>query len=662
MVLCDIMNERERWQEETFERIKRRLVSYSDDPQFQNAGNHPIVTVYSEPQIGKTTLILTMLGLKENRFQEVYDTLRGGVQKGNSSTATATIYRKSENNNYGFSQTSIEDVDSFDQNIEYCEEKDVRQKIKEIRERVEKNQADEGVIQHIYIPADCFEDEEDIETFSIIDMPGVGSRNGKENPHVKKLVSKYIPIASVCIMAYNAMQFASMGSEILPEHVNWKMRDDKFIIITTKSYIAATTKSYFKQDRSQRTEDFYDHITRETDHLFKNGKFLSENSKMAIYPLDMGESFNNLCKSELENKQDVDEVIQVRKRLIQELRKSISSHKGNKLQSAINELKESVSQYGKKEEEDITKQINQVKDEIEGNEKVIEKKEKYLPSLEEDEGCNADDPGVDELQDKIKRIEISGLKTECEIFWEEIGGNSTTKSYVKIKRKDVEAQKKTLITNLNEIAVNQVNMITKIIRELEENEELRKYDFEDRIKNKREDLLCEIQTEVEAIFKQSIFKEIFGGKLKVNVSQVEYMAERLERDLQINWKMFKDDLSKAIGKIRQQKEEDIRGHGDLVKKVKRKKESLEKENKQKKIQKEQLEEKLEELRSIRKTNTKTVEMYKETARKTFQEYRDEIINKINNPQVNADEKMSYLIFLGILDKDYSMIIGGIGDE
>ena len=54
-----------------------------------------LIGVYGPTQVGKTTLILKLLGIKENRIIELSSALRGKRQMGNSATVTTSIYQRS---------------------------------------------------------------------------------------------------------------------------------------------------------------------------------------------------------------------------------------------------------------------------------------------------------------------------------------------------------------------------------------------------------------------------------------------------------------------------------------------------------------------------------------------------------------------------------------
>lgn len=85
--------DKEYWQRNTFERIKNDLLSVKGNRFVQYGGSKEkyLVMVYGKSQVGKSTMILSMIGIDDRFFQEVYDTLRAGIPRGNSSTSTAII-------------------------------------------------------------------------------------------------------------------------------------------------------------------------------------------------------------------------------------------------------------------------------------------------------------------------------------------------------------------------------------------------------------------------------------------------------------------------------------------------------------------------------------------------------------------------------------------
>lgn len=213
---------KEDWQRKTFEMIKNDLISAKDNRfiRYDNSEENHLVMIYGKSQVGKTTLILNMIGLKSEHFSEVYETLRAGVPRGNSSTSTAIIYAKSINEQYGCALTSINSLSSKD--TCFFDKMGMVSHLEKIRQQVESNKVAPDSILFIYIPKNYFIQDSMSNSISIMDMPGIESRNHKEDIHVQNLMTKYIPISSVCIIACRSNDIQSLETLVLPNHLEWK--------------------------------------------------------------------------------------------------------------------------------------------------------------------------------------------------------------------------------------------------------------------------------------------------------------------------------------------------------------------------------------------------------------------------------------------------------
>ena len=119
--------------------------------------------------------------------------------------------------------------------VEDCTSDGMRQKIQSIRSDVEKNSFSNKAILHIFIPKNYFSSSEKENKISILDLPGIESRNIHEKAHVESLMTRYIPISSVCIIACLASDIQSLEKEEMPNGLDWKKLDTKFYKI--KNYL-----------------------------------------------------------------------------------------------------------------------------------------------------------------------------------------------------------------------------------------------------------------------------------------------------------------------------------------------------------------------------------------------------------------------------------------
>ena len=280
---------RDNWQREAFDQIKKSLISAKDNRfiQYDYSKENHLVMIYGKSQTGKTTLILNMIGINEEYFKEVYDTLRAGIPHGNSSTSTAIIYAKSNNHQYGFSLSKINSV--VDKEIEYCNSAEMISKLENMRKMVEANRANTEDILYIYIPCHYFTDDAIKYDISVMDMPGVESKNQKEKRHVENLMTRYMPISSVCIIVCQSNDIQSLESLELPISIDWKRMSHRFIIAITKAYTNGNTKNdYFEKEQAKRGQSFFEYVTLSYDNEIKN--ILGKNNQIEVFPIDVGES------------------------------------------------------------------------------------------------------------------------------------------------------------------------------------------------------------------------------------------------------------------------------------------------------------------------------------------------------------------------------------
>ena len=100
MTLEKYLDDRETWQNNTIEEIKKKVI-YKPKSLKNSRVGEKLVAIYGPPQIGKTTLILCLIGIAPEFQKKVYNDIRAGVPRGNSSTSTAIIYHQIDADLYG---------------------------------------------------------------------------------------------------------------------------------------------------------------------------------------------------------------------------------------------------------------------------------------------------------------------------------------------------------------------------------------------------------------------------------------------------------------------------------------------------------------------------------------------------------------------------------
>ncbi len=328
MNLQQLLNRRFYWSDETISKIKKDLIYGENVEIINNTKSEKIVTVYGYPQVGKTELILFLLGISEYYRKTVYDVLRADVPRGNSSTSTAIIYKRSGNNLFGlcFRQR----IYDFSDNIQYYDVTQFKEQLGNIRKNIEANGKVEGII-FIYIPSIYFKDNENMFNINILDLPGVESKNLREHQHVDSLMERFLSVSSAILIVCKANEIQSLEKLKLPNGEDWQLRPEKYIIITTYSYSMGSVRRCFKP--KEEGISFYDFIM---EHY--KGELKKFNVEIECFPVELGDSFQKLIK-QIDNKALSEQMENALAKTYQALIQSLKSKQGNNLIGIVQSLK-----------------------------------------------------------------------------------------------------------------------------------------------------------------------------------------------------------------------------------------------------------------------------------------------------------------------------------
>lgn len=368
MILDYLSQHKFDWQSKVLDQITSKLI-FADVERAQ-ATHHDdkLVVMYGKTQVGKTTTILTLIGIDDRYINEVGEILRSGRELGCSSTSTAILYRKSHGNRFGLSV--INTIHDHIKQIHYYERAEFEKQIQLVREEIEKN-ANRTFIIAISIPEKYFRKDVDESNLVVLDMPGDESNDRREQPHVKTLFKLYMSVSAVNILTVRANNIQSelqhLGKLSQDEFIdhNWNDLPSKYIVLATRAFSEESSKSYFKLSPEKRQGSFYDYICKATQNDFLSIDGFSD-SKIEVYPLDVGASFTGLIE-ELSEKDKI-EVMQTRDCIMKNLIASIRRRQTDSLDMVIKGLQEQIDALYKEIDVDL------------GNEKQkLQEKEKEIP-------------------------------------------------------------------------------------------------------------------------------------------------------------------------------------------------------------------------------------------------------------------------------------------
>lgn len=243
----------------------------------------PVLLVYGRTQVGKTELILRLLGLDLGRPEhaELKSALRGGRQLGQSASATATVYRRHDHPGFSLRADGVD--------YRGLSATELRDHVASIRQRVEAGEwSADGPPVEIGLPHDLDRNEGfHAASLTILDLPGVGSSTEAEKPHLERLLRRYLPLASVVILVYPSMQLSRLGDVEAPELEDWECDTLRFRVVLTRAISPADIQRGLRGPIPWSMDDLRRYYATE---LRKSVPTFPD--RLAVHPVEFGESWD----------------------------------------------------------------------------------------------------------------------------------------------------------------------------------------------------------------------------------------------------------------------------------------------------------------------------------------------------------------------------------
>ncbi len=656
-----ILDNRYSWQEQTVEYLKKNL---KNKPLYltglgtkKNA--QKLAVIYGFPQIGKTTLILNMMGIKQSCFTEVYDTLRAGVPKGNSSTSTAIIYRRSEKQQFGIGYRSFE---GLTENIQYFDKNTFIEELRKIRTQVE-NQTQRADVLHILLPAKYFSSSDSGADIDVLDTPGVDSRNYKEEAHLKKIMERFLLASDMIIIACNANEIQSLENKMnyLPE--NWYKFPAEYMIVTTHSYSQdSVLHSYFDIPKAERNINFYDFIKNKFNAELE--KVIGKEYPVEIFPIDTGESLQKLLKKC--TPADALELQNTSEQIIQELKNAVHLKKTNSLETIIQKLRESVKVYTEEQLVYFSQEEEEISLNLTNSEAQLEKKRNYAQQLQE------------QYHSLLKKYaEIETYRNFANTLPPKNISYTLPEHYLQISRYSRKGEsyfadprdKKAFLYEFSSVLFKYTEQYLELFKKLIQNtnsmkkltrDELKKYHdyyFELINNNLNFETLLYPQNKASKLAKEQrkagLYRphdrRVYRGELYSLISK--FISEY---KIQINNCIFYF-VQNAVGTELSKLDISLRQTNQIHKKTEQSLRSLEQSIHQQNNRLKEIIQKKETMRTQFQQDMNLLNDFILVAENSYLCHRTIYLKALNNPQTTPDEKIMYLLLLGIIERDYLKI-------
>jgi len=316
-----LYNNRFSWAERAYETFLSEL-----DPELSKAFKREkeiSIVLFGPTQVGKTTLLLTLMGVSPAHFDQVATVLRGEQKKGCSATAMPTYYEISPDDHWYISETTGMGLS----------DNDITASLSDLRSKVEGGHISNVDIEpyRIFIPQCYFNNiATDLRT-RVLDLPGVMSENAHERELVTKISEKYVPTADLVLLVAKAddMSFLHPENISISEVADWVFAPNRFRLIFTHTFSSASFRDQFSNNLNSK-DDVSSYFLEQLKTHIQNVDINDEQ----IYPLEYGLSYDGMKNSDGEYFEKVERITSG---LFDRLRNDItkSGTKENRIRSAL---------------------------------------------------------------------------------------------------------------------------------------------------------------------------------------------------------------------------------------------------------------------------------------------------------------------------------------
>lgn len=273
-----------------FEAYQRLLESLSSDVSSRMVSAHPeaYVVVFGRTQVGKTTLLLELMGVEGPSVDRVSSVLRGGRGKGLSATATVMEYGRSPDTSWAV-QMPNQPPQRFRDDV------DARAALGALREQMESQQLHLDGPVRLDIPCDCFVPVEDGHArVRMLDLPGDKVSNPVEQRHVELVAERYVAGADLILLVgkMDDLSFLKPGCLFLPGIEDWQIVPERFRIVTTYSFTAGSMQEAVRNGME------IEHIRIRLLEQIETFGRLSPDARRAdlLFPLEFGQSLEGAAR------------------------------------------------------------------------------------------------------------------------------------------------------------------------------------------------------------------------------------------------------------------------------------------------------------------------------------------------------------------------------
>lgn len=346
-----------------FHAYERLLETLSEDVQkkfglLEEEQREAYIVVFGKTQVGKTTLLLELMGIEGEQLSKISKLLRGGRANGQSATATVMEYCRSMDNRWGLAISSSMKW--------FSEDEEMERRLRDLRSRMEAGNLTSDSPCVVHIPQHFFapmqEGAKQWPHVRMLDLPGDNPANFAEQEHVEKMARKYLPFADLILLVGRAddLGFLQPNAIILPKIEDWQSMSSRFRVVITYAYSSQSIRDLLGDpslDAAQLRQHFIGQI--ETFSSLSNDARSGE----LYFPLEFGDSWRGVEENNPALYERMKPIIaQLREELLQTIADATSPL--GRLRGALN-MHASIRYIQSKKTEHLEQELKKINEEHE---------------------------------------------------------------------------------------------------------------------------------------------------------------------------------------------------------------------------------------------------------------------------------------------------------
>lgn len=246
------------------------------------------VVLYGPTGVGKTTLLLTLLGVAERHRSEVSRILQAGRTSGQSSTSVPIRYRWSPSADAWELAGAVE--------AERCSGEELMARLRRLRDATGDRRGTPDLQPvTVGLPRGCRSADAGPAMPHVLDLPGVAADDPTERAAVRQFVQRHVPLADLVVIVVESEKMGLLVEALSSVELDWLSWPDRFRIVLTHT----ATHGYgndpqFRErtdsiGRAEIREVVCEKLARSVPELLSGRQ--RQRLKTIFYPIEYGKSW-----------------------------------------------------------------------------------------------------------------------------------------------------------------------------------------------------------------------------------------------------------------------------------------------------------------------------------------------------------------------------------